>query len=138
MLTSAASETAHESMGSMPAMSSMSNAFHFGVGNTLGTALLTPANGQGYAGAIILLIFMAFFLRFLKTLRGMTEKRWNLQRRPFRSNFGDADVSREDEAKVDAGYRWNTSIQFTRALFELTAMTVGYLLLVSLVSLERH
>jgi len=43
----------------------MSNAFHFGVGDTLWTTPLMPTTGQGYAGGIILLIFMALFLRFL-------------------------------------------------------------------------
>lgn len=138
LLASTTSEMAHSDgaagqMGSMASMSGMSNAFHFGIGDTLWTSSLTPTNSQGYAGAIILLVLMALFQRFLITLRGMAETRWN-PKQPSRCNGDETDnylkmgQTREDEAVVGSGHRWNTTIQLTRALFQLTTMTVVYLL----------
>jgi len=136
--TAATSSIAQKS--SMEGMSGgMSSAFHFGVGDTLWTTPLTPTTGQGYAGAIVLLMLLAIFLRFLTTLRGMAEKRWS-PNKPSRCNGDDADnylkmgQSPEDEAERDSGHRWDTTIQLTRALFQLITMTAGYLLLVSLLS----
>ncbi|EWY79747.1 hypothetical protein FOYG_17141 [Fusarium oxysporum NRRL 32931] len=135
----AASSSAAPQMGSMPSMSGMSNAFHFGVGDTLWTQSLTPTNGQGYAGAIILLILMALFLRLLTTLRGMAEKRWN-PKQPNRCDGDEADnylkmgQSREDETEVGSSHRWNTTIQLTRALLQLTTMTIGYLLMLAVMT----
>lgn len=117
----------------------MSNAFHFGVGDPLWTTSLTPTNGQAYAGAIILLILMAFFLRFLTTLRDMAEKRWN-PKRPSRCNGDEADnylkmgLSQADGPEVGAGRRWHTTIQLTRALFQVTTMTMGYLLMLAVMT----
>ncbi|OIW24984.1 hypothetical protein CONLIGDRAFT_717941 [Coniochaeta ligniaria NRRL 30616] len=150
ILVSAASETAHideaaatssiAQMSSMDGMSGgMSSAFHFGLGDTLWTTPLTPTTGQGYAGAIVLLILMAIFLRFLTTLRGMAEKRWN-PNKPSRCNGDDADnylkmgQSWEDEAERDSGHRWNTKIQLTRALSQLMTMTTGYLLMLAVMT----
>ncbi|KAI8648737.1 hypothetical protein NCS55_01482000 [Fusarium keratoplasticum] len=144
---SAASDTTHSDeaadsasaaqTGSMASMSGMANTFHFGVGDTLWATPLTPTTGQGYAGAIMLLILMALFLRFLTTARGMAEKRWNPKRSSRCSgdevdNYLKTGQSREDEAGAGSGHRWNTTIQLTRALFQLTTITIGYLLLVSL------
>ena len=123
-------------MDSMASMSGMSNAFHFGSGDTLWITSLTPTNSQGYAGAISLLILMALFLRFLTTLRSMVEKRW-APKQPSRCNGDEANnylkmgQTREDEVEVRSGHRWNTTTQLSRALFQLTTMTIGYLLLVS-------
>lgn len=148
ILVSTASETAHineaaatSSMAQMTSMygmsGGMSSAFHFGLGDTLWTTPLTPTTGQGYAGAIVLLVLMAVFLRFLTTLRDIAEKRWN----PNKSsrfigdnadNYLKMGQSREDEAERDSSHKWNTTIQLTRALFQLMTMTTGYLLLVSL------
>ncbi|KAL6405311.1 hypothetical protein AUP68_11062 [Ilyonectria robusta] len=135
----AASSSLITQMGSMTSMSGMSNAFHFGVGDTLWTTSLTPTNGQGYAGAIILLILMALFLRFLTTLRAMVEKRWN-PKQPSRCNGDEADnylkmgQSQEDEAEVGSCRRWHTTIQLTRALFQVTTMTIGYLLMLAVMT----
>ncbi|KAL9561759.1 hypothetical protein ACKAV7_014021 [Fusarium commune] len=123
--------------GSMASMPGMTNKFHFGVGDTLWAKPLTPTTGQGYAGAIMLLILMATFLRFVTTAWGMAEKRWNPKRKSF-CNGDEADnylkmgQSREDEAGAGSHHRYNTTIQLTRALLQLSSMTMGYLLLVTL------
>ncbi|EWZ78488.1 hypothetical protein FOWG_17276 [Fusarium oxysporum f. sp. lycopersici MN25] len=126
-------------MNSMDSMPSMSNAFHFGVGDSLWATPLTPTTGQGYAGAIMLLILMALFLRFLTTARGMVEKRWNPKRSSHCNghegdNYLKMGQSREDEAGVDSSHRWNITIQLTRALFQVTTMTVGYLLMLAVMT----
>ncbi|UPK96057.1 hypothetical protein LCI18_006992 [Fusarium solani-melongenae] len=125
--------------GSMVSMPGMANTFHFGVGDTLWAKPLTPMTGQGYAGAIILLILMAVFLRFLTTARGMAEKRWNTKR-SSPCNGDEADnylkmgQSREDEAGTGSHRRWNATIQLTRAFFQLTTMMIGYLLMLAVMT----
>jgi len=120
----------------MASMSGMSNSFHFGVGDTLWTTPLTPTSGQGYAGTIILLILMALFLRFLTALKAMAEKRWNPKSAPIRCTDDDADnylemqPAQDYEIRPGSGSRWNATIQFTRAIFQVMTMTIGYLLLV--------
>ncbi|KAI8648725.1 Copper transport protein [Fusarium keratoplasticum] len=126
-------------MDSMDSMSGMSNAFHFGVGDALWATPLTPTTGQGYAGAIILLILMALFLRCLTKVRSMAEKRWN----PKRSSRYDGDEgddylkmgqSREGEAEAGSGHRWNITIQLTRALFQVTTVAIGYILMLAVMT----
>ncbi|EWZ78648.1 hypothetical protein FOWG_17152 [Fusarium oxysporum f. sp. lycopersici MN25] len=125
--------------GSMASMPGMANTFHFGIGDTLWAKPLTPTTGQGYAGAIMLLILMAIFLRFLTTARGIAEKRWNPKRNSCRDgdeadNYLKMGQSREDEAGASSHHRWNITIQLTRALLQLTAMTMGYLLMLAVMT----
>jgi len=125
--------------GSMASMPGMANTFHFGVGDTLWAKPLTPTTGQGYAGAIMLLILMAVFLRFLTAARGMAEKRWNPKRNSCcngdgADNYLKMGQSREDEAGAGSHHRWNATIQLTRALLQLTAMTIGYLLMLAVMT----
>jgi hypothetical protein len=133
----AADPASAANMGSTDSMSGMANTFHFGVGDTLWATPLTPTSGEGYAGAIMLLILIALFLRFLTTARAMVEKRWSPEG-SSRCNGDEGDnylkmgQSREDEVEVGSRHRWNTTIQLTRALFQLTTMMLGYLLLVYL------
>ncbi|KAH8588244.1 Ctr copper transporter family-domain-containing protein [Bisporella sp. PMI_857] len=135
----AASSSSITQMDSMTSMTGMSNAFHFGLGDTLWTTSLTPTNSQGYAGAIILLILMAIFLRFLTIVKGMAEKRWN-PKRPSRCGRDEDDIylkmgqARVDEVEVHSGHEWNTTIQLIRALFQLTTMTIGYLLMLAVMT----
>ena len=145
-LVPGASETAHRdgvaaseppNDGSMVPMSGMSTALHFGVGDTLWVKPLTPMNGQGYFGAILLLISMTLLLRFLVIARGRAERRWN-SGTLRRCKGVDADdfikvaQPREDEADASSGETWSAKIQFTRAAFTLATTSIGYLLLVPL------
>ncbi|KAJ9132073.1 hypothetical protein NKR23_g11420 [Pleurostoma richardsiae] len=133
-VTSATSEAANSieaagssaaQMGSMTSMSGMSSTFHFGTGDPLWTTTLTPTNAQGYAGAIILLVLMALFLRFLTTLRGTAERRWN-HKQPSRCNSDEADnylkmgQPREDDVEVGLGH----------SMLAVMTFNLGYLLAV--------
>jgi len=115
----------------------MSNALHFGLGDTLWAKPMTPTNGQGYFGAILLLISMTLLLRFLVIARGRAERRWN-SGTLRRCKGVDADdfikvaQPREDEADASSGETWSAKIQFTRAAFTLATTSIGYLLLVPL------
>jgi len=145
-LVPGASETAHRdgvaaseppNDGSMVPMSGMSTALHFGVGDTLWVKPLTPMNGQGYFGAILLLISMTLLLRFLITARGRAERHWN-SGMPRRCNGLEANELlkvpqvQEDKADSSSGHTWNAKKQFTRAAFTLATTTIGYFLSVSL------
>lgn len=69
----------------------------------------------------------------------MAEKRWN-PKRPSRCNGDEADnylkmgLSQADGPEVGAGRRWHTTIQLTRALFQVTTMTMGYLLMLAVMT----
>ena len=123
--------------GSMAPMSGMSNALHFGIGDTLWTKPLTPTNGQGYFGAILLLMIMALLLRFLATARGMAEKRWNHETPSCckgieANNFVKVAQPPKDTGDARSGHEWNATVQLIRATFTLGTMMIGYLLSVSL------
>ncbi|KAK4070238.1 hypothetical protein Purlil1_13534 [Purpureocillium lilacinum] len=149
-LASGASETAHRegvaanelpNDTSMASMSGMSNALHFGLGDTLWAKPMTPTNGQGYFGAILLLISMTLLLRFLVIARGRAERRWN-SGTPRRckgveaNDFIKVAQPRKDEADASSGETWSAKIQFTRAAFTLATTSIGYLLMLAVMTLN--
>ena len=132
-------EAAVSSSGAnMDSMSGMSNVFHFGVGDTLWVTPLTPMTSHGYAGAIVLLVFMTLFLRGLTILRSMAEKHWS-PKGSSRCNDGEDDnylqmgQYRNDEAEDDSSHRPNI-IQLIKALFQVTIMAMSYLLMLAVMT----